>query len=188
MSRNTLIDITDQHHAINTSESYSKGCYFYEGDLLIPYMNIDIIEGNLLGFDKKRFYFDFSYLILTNCSTVRWYGGANGKNNNIGEQRLLLGESNKINYFGMMDIEEGWELKISFDQKIFLVPEFAKMSNEWFSPWDTPNFKRNIASKKVDDFSNLRILPDSINRFKSAERLNFYAGAEKEIEMIKSNW
>lgn len=73
MRQGELIDITDDRDLVNTSESYS-GDYFLFGDkLLMPIINLDIIDQSVLG-NKTRVRIEFAYLVITDVQEISWIG------------------------------------------------------------------------------------------------------------------
>ncbi len=191
MRQGQLIDITDDRDLVNTSESYSGDYLLFNDKLLMPVINLDIIEQTILS-NKTRVRVEFAYLILTDVSEVSWIGERD-KKEVIGKITLKSHDSQITDWFGYDKKNEGYELKVKYHRLLIYIPTISKFGLDWWIPWDTPNFKQNIGKQSLDKFTNLNWLPDSVYSelemgINSRQRLDLTAGTEEQMSLIKKNW
>lgn len=191
MKKGELIDITDERDLLNTSESYSCDYFLFNDKLIMPVINLDVIDQSVLG-NKTRIRIEFAYLILTDIGEISWIGEKNNKEI-IGQLALKNLEASLTDWFANHKNDESYELKVKYHSLLIYIPTVSKSGQDWWAPWDTPNFAQNIEQESLDDFTNLDMLPDSlyekleIDR-DSKQRLEFTSGTKKQIASIKGSW
>tara|TARA_R110002096_G_C14326481_1_gene700949 strand:+ start:84 stop:668 length:585 start_codon:yes stop_codon:yes gene_type:complete len=192
MNLGTLINISEKIDSINTSESYCDKCYLSEDSLLLPFIKLDLLEKGVIGNENERLNLEFSYLILDGIKELNWIG-----KNELGE-RIVGGSNvgkglnaNLKDWFAINQKNGGFEIKVLFENLRIFVPKDSRIGTEWWTPYDTPNFKQNIKSKIVDDFFDLKNIPKELAeqiKVGSLQSLIFSSGLEGEIKLIEQNW
>ena len=192
MNLGTLLNVSDKIDSIDTSESYCDKCYLSENSLLLPYIKLELIEKNVIGNETERLNLEFSYLILDGIKELTWIG-----ENELGE-RIVGGikvgnglNANLKNWFAINQKNGGFEVKALFENLRIFVPKDSRVGTEWWTPYETPNFKQNIKSELVKNFFELKNIPNELaEQFKldSLQSLTFRSGLEEEIRLIEKSW
>ncbi|RAJ80374.1 hypothetical protein CLV59_105483 [Chitinophaga dinghuensis] len=143
-------NITDH---INTWDAHSKGTFRSGHDLIIPYINLELMENNPIS--SNTCVIDFSYLVFREVQEMQ----EGEKGNSIYFQGkpsasvnpLLLNEYVIINSW--RDSTE-IELKISCHTiDLYVNDDFNFRSREHpFVPYDTPKWKANMDNEKIERF------------------------------------
>ncbi len=151
----------------------------YFGDILkskeyfiIPYFNIEVIEGHPLYINDKITYIDKSYWVFKNIKKIiETIYPANSEI--IINKNTFEGDSNyeifqfgadlfKSKLYGKEAITFEWEI---WAESCFLqLLDDSQLSNELFIPFGTPKLKTNIDLKNVIDFIENKQLPDNLKK------------------------
>ena len=191
MRQGELIDITDDRDLFNTTESYSFDYFLFDKKLLMPIVNLDIIDKSVLE-NETRVRIEFAYLILTDVDEISWIGEID-KKGIIGGVTLNSLDSQMIDWFMNYKENGGYELKIKYDRLLIYIPIISNFGQEWWTPWDTPNFKKNIEKQSLDNFAMLNLLANSVcSELKmnadSKQKLEFTIGTKEQMSLIRKNW
>lgn len=192
MTKGKLIDVSDKIDSIDTFESYSGECYLNEHCLLIPYINLELIDQYVIGNIDDRIKIEFSYLVFDGLKEISWIG-----ENKLGK-RIVGGrnfaERKKVdltNWIAINRNKEGFEIKVIFEKLLIFVPLDSRIGKEWWTPWETPNFPQNIKTEKAKDFFELNRIPKELTEKILTEpysTLEFENGMSEQIELIEENW
>jgi hypothetical protein len=144
---------------INTSEAYSKLIFLGNNNVVIPYINLNLLKNN--DINQNNCFVDFSYCALINVATME-YESNNGKLNlNITEDQ----QQGIVDYFMIGNIDSiNSEVKIQFREFHYYLNESSRFSNNQddFIPYPTPNFNQTISAEKVLDFFLVEKLPAEV--------------------------
>lgn len=195
MNKEKIVKVTKYQDEIDTCESYNKTTYVSKGNnLIIPLVNTQILNKKVLNSDVLG-NLSYCYLIISGVSEIAWQGGFYYGKGIVGKKIFTPKINNKItDWFGINDIEKGFEVKIKFENLHIYLPKETELKNCLWAPWDTPNFKQNISSQVLDNFFALKLLPEEIlNQINftknNIEILEFEdAKSEQEKEKIYLNW
>ena len=185
-----LINVTGQRNLINTSESYSTDCFLFSDQLLFPVINLDLM-GNVID-NATRIRVDYAYILMTGVSEIGWIG-EKGKLKTSGQLKIDSDQISQItDWFGFQKQNEGYELKIKYKDFFLFVPMNAKSGQDWWTPWDTPNFKKNLTDQDLTDFENLVWFPKEIlqdlDRHANRLKIEFTQGTDEEVKFVHENW
>lgn len=187
-----LIDVSNKIDSIDTFESYCEQCYLIRNSLLIPFINLHIIDSNIIGNNEDRLNIEFSYLIFVGIKEICWIGKNELNQEVIGSKRLKIKSSKDLkNWVAVNRENQGYEIKLIFERMMIFVPFESRVGK---NPWiyrKTPNFQENIESEKVINFFNLINIPKKVSRkmdSKSYFNLDFTIGTKEERKLIKKNW
>jgi hypothetical protein len=190
MTTGQLINLSGKKNLINTSDAYSLDSFLFGDNLLMPTVNLDLV-GPVIN-NQERVRIDYTYLLLTGVNKVEWIGQIKGSEM-IGQ---LTVNSNHIqtvtDWFVFYQQDQGFELKITYKDIFIYVPTSAKHGQQWWTPWDTPNFKKNLNDLELNSFGNLEWFPkENLNELKNRSEkklLVFRQGTKEEEKLIKENW
>jgi len=157
----------------------------------MPIINLDIKDQSVLD-NETRVRVEFAYLILTDVDEISWIGEID-KKEIIGRMALKSNNSQIVGWFMNYKANGGYELRIKYNRLIIYIPTISKFGQEWWTPWDTPNFKKNIEKLSLENFAKLNLLPDSIcsdlkMNVESKQKLAFTHGTEEQVNLIRNNW
>jgi hypothetical protein len=146
---------------VNTSESYSDKILFDGDTLIIPNINIQLMEGNPLN--NISCFIDYSICIFRGVEMI------NARSNNL---TLSIESSLKYEnleteyiYYNKFDNNKGYEIEIkSRDIKLYIF-DYSKVSFEkMFIPIHTPFFSPNMKIQDVNDFFSEKFLTEEIRQ------------------------
>ena len=143
---------------INTSEAYSGEILVGDGNIVIPYININLLPGNPIN--GIHSFIDYGYYIFTKIGALEL--GSESTIINVSANKIsdnLLTEHICVGGYGK---SKGGELKILCKEHIFLTLEHSTMKNSYFIPVDTPNFKSNMDASEVASFFANKYVPIEI--------------------------
>jgi hypothetical protein len=147
---------------VNTSEAYSKDLFCGNNNIVIPYINLDLMPGNPVT-NTEQSVLDYGYYVLEGVQSA-FFDCAEGRFNM--DFNLPLDEDFIIEYVGHGGYKSSnsSEVKIVCKDLALYVPENAKLSQfpDLFVPEDTPNFKRNMDTGAVEAFFLLQNFPEAI--------------------------
>jgi hypothetical protein len=185
-----LINVTEKRNLINTSESYSADCFLLNDQLLFPVINLDLI-GDVID-NPTRIRIDYTYIVLAGVSQIEWIG----EKENLEISGQLKVDTDQIfqitDWFGFKKQDQGYELKIKYKDLLLYVPLNAKSGQNWWTPWDTPNFNKNLTNQDLVDFENLVWFPKEIlqdlDRHGDRHKIEFKQGTEEQVKTIHEKW
>lgn len=124
---------------IDSSESYFKKIIINEEILVIAYINLGI-SNHMLNETQKNLHIDRSYLICTDIDYLK-------VNNNI-----IINKNNESSHFylGGYDLDNKIsEIEIKSNNLMLKILSDTIISDYYWTPIDTPNFKKNIDDDKL---------------------------------------
>lgn len=144
----------------NTSEAYAKNFFLGKKNIVVPYINLDMMRENPISGNGR--FVDYSYFIFKDVRQML-----------IGTKHMSL----KLDFSS--DISEdciteniafggyksiGAEASVICKDCLVYLPDNAKFSSELLSfiPIDTPARGRNITTEDVEDFLLLKNLPKEV--------------------------
>lgn len=146
---------------VNTSEAYSQMMFFGNNNIVIPYVNINLMPDNPIN--NKQSFVDYSYYVLTGVKSME-YGSAKGKL--LIRFDLLIEDAFLITeYIGIGNYKSiGAEVKIECRDMIYYILESSKISTspDAFIPYNTPAFKQTLSTDVVERFFSSQNIPDEI--------------------------
>lgn len=166
-----IVEIRDHVIEINTSEAYNKEIYFIDGNLIIPYINLEIFDINLVATKLKKYdKLDFSYLIFKDVKEMLWkYEFTNEINygklvfdNFSNENDYLIDYVETTNVFTEL---YGFDFEIKYKEQYLYFSEDVGIKNGPLSFWipiDTPNFRQNLNEEKVRSFFTKDNIPKEV--------------------------
>lgn len=161
-----ILNVKDGIFEINTSESYNKDIYVVNDNIIVPYINIEIFKLNFSSILKNDDKLNFSYLIFTGVKEVLWKYEFN---DNVICNNLVIDDFSDENY--LVDYIEatnifckycGYDFEIRYKEEYLYFSDDVKVKNgalNFWIPFDTPNFKRNMDEKDVELFFNIANVP-----------------------------
>lgn len=87
MKINELINLSNKIDSINTSKAYCEKIHLNDNSLIIPYINLDIIDRGVIG-NTNRMRIEFSYLLLNDICLIDWIGEDSKRNRIVGTEKL----------------------------------------------------------------------------------------------------
>ena len=191
-----VINLTARIDSINTSESYSHDVFMCASHVVIPYVNLELIDDIEDINEQSRI--DFSYIVLKEVREVQW-NYAHKKRTVVGRIILPEVESDHTSYFavgGGQDTtgSEGGELKVRFKEMFLMMPPEAKVADKYWIPFKTPNFRRNLSKERVRLFFSESFIPEQVRRLVSCSdeeltKLIFDQNvSSQEAQEIKDSW
>jgi hypothetical protein len=187
MKTNQLLNVKDKIDLINTSESYTQNFFLIERNLVMPLINLDLI-GEVIGNDK-RVKIEFVYLILEDVSQINFIGQDENGKEIIGELILQSEEKTITDWFGFNAENYGYELKINFEELKMFIPKVSRIEDKWWSPWETPNFKKNIEDSKINNFFQLEMIKGNLDlEISKMKPVTFNESDSKKKFEIRENW
>ena len=157
MKVNQFLEVKSVIEAIDTSESYSRHFFLDDKRLIMPLISLELID-EVIG-NTTRVRVEFAYFILEGVAYIKWLG------QNVQEQtiqgEITLQEKQQVltEWFAFNGKGEGYELEVNFEDVKLFIPAEARIGNDWWMPWDTPRFKKNIEQSKIDAFFELGLMP-----------------------------
>jgi len=193
MKKHEVIDISDKIDAVNTSESDSNGGFLFDSNLIIPYVNLDIIKNGLTGPSDTRCRIEYCYLIFTTISEIVWMGENQMKDQIFGRLKFNSPKTQFVDWVAFEQDSISCELKIGFDKLYIFIPNYSRYGLEWYTPRNTPNFSQNMDVQKVMDFFEIRNLPNEVSihfQFSVSEikEIEITQGDKKDRDEIIKNW
>lgn len=183
MKTEQLIDITGERDVVDTFESYAVDFFLAEEKLLMPIINLQIVDKRILG-NTSAVRVAFAYLILMDVGEVSWKGDMFGKEV-VG--KMVVGNDHQkiIDWFLCYTEYGGCELQVRYDKLLIYIPEVSKVGHEAWVPWNTPNLVANIHEETLSRFANLALFPDVICtdlgvRVDALQKLEFSPSAERD--------
>lgn len=146
---------------VNTCEAYSQRALMGNGYIIIPYINLNLMEGNSVN--GVNCLVDYSYYVLEGVQQVipehhpAFRTGAAGPG--YIDEHVLLGHK---------------QVLIICRQLSLYIPDNAAFSN-WpnpFMPEDTPHFQRNISEDAVENF--FRKMPEALKALAGKESCELF--------------
>ncbi len=146
-------------------DSYNKHIFIYRNHLIIPYINLQIIEPNTIADFKEYDFLDFSFIILKDVSYFTCDSLSFGMN------QLFFGdkkENSRIDYFTANKLNKkigSSEIKVEFVEEYLYFDRDVKIGNKMQNMWipiETPNFKQNIETEIVNDFFDKKNIPTEV--------------------------
>jgi hypothetical protein len=138
---------------VNTSEAYSMSIFVGKGNIVVPYINIDLLDQN--GILDQREFISFSYYILTDVKSIILQAPqtvlnlyfADCQTESLNEECIQIGGYKS----------KGLEAAVICQGFLICIPNYAQYSKEplAFVPVDTPNTKRNMPTENIDLFFSL---------------------------------
>ncbi len=179
--------------SINTSESYSKDVFYCDNIVLIPYINMEIVEE--LGAFKQGERIDFSYLILLGVQQIQWDYLDMGRQV-LGKLEISGFSKGVTDYFALGGLNHltGGELKITFEKAKLVTLLGSKTNKKHWVPQKTPNLRRNLQKENVERFLNDISYEDEIGNLIGNKELKFDRlilsnnTSDKEALKIHSDW
>lgn len=158
---------------INTSESYSNSIFFGNGNLIVPYINLELMEGNPLT--GKQNYIDYAYFVFFGVADVEFIG--EGNRFSLVHSRDIQSEFieehiNLETFNGKM----GAEVKIRCKDLQLFLPNMFKYASiiQPFVFRKTPNFEPNIDQRKAASFlTGVELLEEEIISFLGKDHWRF---------------
>jgi hypothetical protein len=164
-------------HETNTSESYNKDIYVYKDNLIIPYINLQILSPNFNHPTiKENDRLNFAYLIFKTVKEMHWCYEFNNK---IRYKNLVFDTVSNDNDYSTEYIDAtniftehyGYDFEIKFKEQYLYFSEDVAIKNGVLSHWipiDTPNFKRNLSKEAVKSFFIKDNVPSEITELVGA--------------------
>lgn len=150
MNRKLIFPMTQSNkYSFDTVESFFYGIIFEKETLIIPYINLGICNHELNNSSRLKF-IDFAYIIGRNVEYCR----VNSEN---GEKVLFNDNDRELNsfHFGGENLyPKGNCDEIEFRARksyLRLLPD-SKISDSFWIPIDTPNFRKNIDENRLTYF------------------------------------
>ena len=138
---------------VNTSEAYSMRLFIGRNNIVVPYVNIDLLEGN--GILNDRQFISFSYYILVDVKSVIMRASQSVLNLDFSDCKVKSNNVEHIQIGGYKS--KGSEASVQCYEFLICIPAYAQYSLEplAFVPLDTPRIKRNMPAKDIDLFFSL---------------------------------
>lgn len=172
-----IIDIKEGVFEINTFESYNKEIYFFDKNVIIPYITLQIFDNNLTSNKFKKYdKLDFSYLIFMDVKEIIWKYEGKDK---VNHEKFIFNPSSDDNNYLIDHIEAtgifaecyGYDFEIKFKKQYLYFSEDVGIISGPLSYWipvDTPNFKRNMNEQQVQSFFTKNSIPTDVLRLVGA--------------------
>lgn len=168
MNKDQFIEIGNSQDSLNTSESFSRDFYVIKNSLIMPFINLEI-EPDIteMGSIVRC---EFSYIILNEVFEIYWEGINKSKIKIENKIQLSEKKSKKSQWFAFNGEFEFYELLIQYSSMEIFIPHNSRISTEWFTPIETPNFKKNISNEKSKYFYQLDMLKNKFDNWKSYKK------------------
>lgn len=158
---------TTKNSFVNTYEAYSRPIYIGNNNVVIPYINIDLMPHNPIT--VKQSVIDYSYYVFNEVSSMFF-------NANKGKMKIdftITSKGEEVTEYimaGGFDSSNVAEITILCKELIFCLPEESKFSDTRnpFIPFDTPKYKQNLDIDLVNTFFSRENLPKEIINFLGA--------------------
>ncbi|MGN6641305.1 MAG: hypothetical protein ACTHJ8_20510 [Mucilaginibacter sp.] len=147
---------------INTTEAFYKDFFIKDGNMLIPYINLCLMQGHPINKGENVFNLNYGLIVLRNIVLIKknkkWiYDDSSFKYKKY--QFLDIGGIN-------VNVGDYEELKILFESGYLQVLDNAKFSEEFWIPIETPNYVINMDVHEINDFFSLKSVPENLrNQF-----------------------
>lgn len=144
---------------IDTSESDFGSIIKRNNFLVVPYINLGIYHHELSRSTKMK-RINYCYVVAIELLFLKINSEIiiNKEDEYEDIESIYLGGDDLIGNQNIFDIE--FKAKNSFLQLV----EDSQIRDEYWIPFDTPNFSSNMEHSLVDEFINNRNLPDNIKR------------------------
>ena len=145
---------------INTSESFYKGYFIKGGNMLIPYINLCLMQGHPLNKKDKVVNLNYGFLVLSGVVLIK-----KNKEWVYDDTSFKYGRYEFLDVGGT-DINVGHdvELKILFEQGYLQIMQNKELSEEFWLPIKTPILDVNMDVQDVQDFFLLKNLPENLRK------------------------
>lgn len=150
---------------INTSEAYSR--FFFVGDknVVVPYININLLPNNPIN--EESVFIEYSYYVFKDVRFAQFFGSENIHFDFI-NSKDKDGVIQEV-YIGLDGIgrSNGAEIKICCYEHSLFIPIESRISNvsTSFIPRDTPVFNMNMNVAEVQRFFSKKKIPDALNSY-----------------------
>lgn len=158
---------------INTPESYSSVLFWGGNNVVIPYINLELMLGNPINGSQSVI--NYSYVLYIGVSAlafgidnVKLHIKASGLETNIGVNKDIC-------FMGGIE-SRGVEVDISYAESILVLKEASEISslNQPFIPRNTPYYTSNMIKDDVDSFFQLQNLPLNIKKVLGASVRQYF--------------
>lgn len=144
---------------IDTSDAYFGTIILFNEKMLVPYINLGISNHDLNRDDILK-HINFCYIVFIDIDYLKIDGNII-KDNLLDKydsiKSIYLGGDDLLKKQNIYDIEV--QAKNSFLQLIY----DSKINENYWVPIETPNFKRNMDEKSVNNFINNKNLPENLS-------------------------
>jgi hypothetical protein len=152
---------TDIAECINTSESFSKQTIIKGNNVIVPYVNLQLVTPNPIM--DKVCHIDFSYLIFRGVSEVVQDGSHricffDADGSDMQEEYIMLNS--------WLD-NKGVEWRIRFRQADLYVRDgntSILTGSEFFGIYSTPSYPKNVSDEDINYFFSDGNLRDVVSR------------------------
>lgn len=128
-----------QNKFIDTYESYCREIIYLKQNIVIPYINLGILQGHELNKEHVFRYLNKAYLIFYNAQVLP-----------AGELYIEDGVAN-IGGFNITK-NESFEMAVEYENMYIYLMNDSILRREQWIPIDTIYSSSNMAKKEVDDF------------------------------------
>lgn len=139
-------DISD---SIDTVDSFIGQILLKRDSIIIPYINLGIVQ-HALNYSSKLKFINFSYIYGFGLKLLKANNQiiSNGLEGTYQEKNsIFLGGSSLVD-----SQKQIHELELQASEVFLFLPHTYKIRSNFWIPVNTPNFKRNMDEREVDDF------------------------------------
>ncbi|WP_367389134.1 hypothetical protein [Lewinella sp. LCG006] len=163
-----LIDLKKLRRQINTSESYNSRVFRHKDNIILPYINLEIVGNKIVEIDERKGFVKFAYLVFTKVNKFTWRyskGTRSYEKTCYFEDLYTPTGEEVVDFFAGGDSFEyqiGCEFEIQFDGFYLGIPIQIDLAQEPWYPISTKQVKANIPDNEVNLFFSRKTIPKDI--------------------------
>lgn len=157
---------------VDTTESFSPGFFMGSNNIIIPYINVNLMPGNPVT--NHLSFVDYSYYVFLDFELFEFASKSQKfilefqrqkKSNNVYSEYIMVGNYKKT----------GGEARIKCESHHYYICNNSKYSeqNNSFIPQNTPNFEQTIREEDADTFFTYSGLPEELKLILGSDVGNF---------------
>jgi hypothetical protein len=154
-----MIKYSNAENYVDTSDAYSKQLLLGNGNIVVPYINIELLTDNPVQSANSNI--DYSYCVFIEVSKLIINSRKGGIIQMRYEQNLNMPEITEFIYFGGYEGQNSAEIEIHCRMFSYYLPEKfqVKTAQDFFIPRTTPMFRQNMIDVEVERFLNFDTKP-----------------------------